>query len=163
MCTVKRLGCTCKGRDLHCQRPVRTGHRRGRGGRCGVCGGRTIRRGAIPGMQFHQPVKEGMGRDEAGVGRGGGICLQRGRTWNAVPSTSPKRAQANQACQPLGCFLPLAAAQATSATPAGSKRKALTNIGLVCGASSCGQRQVRGWIELVLKSDGKACLDTTWG
>lgn len=59
------------------------------------------------------------------------------RTWNAVPSTSPKRAHASQACQPWGCFLPLAAAQATRATPAGSSRKALTKMGLVCGASSC--------------------------
>ena len=64
---------------------------------------------------------------------------KRGRTWKAVPSISPKRAHANQACQPWGCFLPLAAAQATNATPAGSSRKALTNMGLVWGASSCVQ------------------------
>ena len=39
---------------------------------------------------------------------------------------------------PDGCRRPVAAAHAISATPAGSSRHALTNSGLVCGASICG-------------------------
>ncbi len=59
-------------------------------------------------------------------------------TWKQVPSTRPNKETASQAMPPDGWRRPVAAAHAMSATPAGSSRHALTNSGLVCGASICG-------------------------
>lgn len=46
---------------------------------------------------------------------------------------SPNAAMASQASQPEGCFLPRAAAKATSSAPAGSRRIAATKKGPVRG------------------------------
>ena len=54
-------------------------------------------------------------------------------TWKQAASMSPNAATASHASQPEGCFLPRAAAKATSSAPAGSRRSAATKKGPVRG------------------------------
>jgi hypothetical protein len=67
-------------------------------------------------------------------------------TWKHVASTRLKAAMETQAVAPPGCGRPLEAPHASSSAPAGPSRQALTNSGLVCGASTWSQaaRSVQG-------------------
>lgn len=63
-------------------------------------------------------------------------------TWKQVPSARAKREMATQAMRPWGCGLPCLAAQPMRTRPAGSSLTALTQIGAVCGASSCAKFKI---------------------